>query len=267
VRRDDDGTPIDLDRSPLSGTPGSTAGVALAADGPPALDSVGGTSRGAVRRSAVVGTALSLVVTIGFVVGDLVHRVTGGLTDDPASRWKIDEDGSFAEITAWVAMTGAAALLVASARRIPRTPILWTWAGLLLLVTADDALRIHETGGRAVVDALGLGPTLGLDAQGWGELVVWGALGLVVLAALVATWWRSGPEARRVSVHLLGVVAVLGVSAVGVDMVAIVVEPAVDGVQSWLVAMTESAGELFAAGLFASVAWTFWTTGPSPRRS
>lgn len=222
--------------------------------------------RRSTRRTATLGASLSAAVTLAFVGGDLVHRISGGVVSAPASRWKIDEDGSFAEVTAWVAMLGAAVLLVLSARRTTRPAILWAWAGLLLLVTADDALQIHETGGAAVVRALGLRPAHGLDAQGWGELVVWGLLGVVSLTALVAAWVCSGTAARRVSLHLLGVVAVLGASAVGVDMVAIVVEPAVDGAQSWVIAMLESSGELFAAGLFATVTWCFWSTRRDPAR-
>jgi hypothetical protein len=242
----------------------STTPSAVAAD----LAAVGPAARAdhRVRRGAVLGVALSVAVTVGFVLGDLLYRLDGGVTNVPTSRWKIDEDGSFAEITAWVAMLAAAALLVASARRTPRSAILWTWAGLLLVVTADDALQIHEKGGAAAVDALGLGPALGLDAQGYGELAVWGVLGLAGLAALVVTWRHSGPPARRVSLYLVGVVAVLGVSAVGVDMMAIVVEPAIDGTLSWVIAMAESSGELFAAGLFATVAWCFWRGRASNRQ-
>ncbi len=128
---------------------------------------------------------------------------------------------------------------------------------VLLLVTADDMLQIHERGGGTLVRALGVEPALGLDAQGWGELAVWAVLGAVSLAALVLTFLRSGHRARRVSWYLLACVGVLGVAAVGVDMMAIIVEPSVGGTTSWLIAMLESAGELAAAGLFLTVVWTF----------
>jgi hypothetical protein len=209
------------------------------------------------RREVVAGLVLTAAVTAFLVAADLLHRLTGGLASAPTSRWKIDEDGSWAEITAGGAMLVAAVLLARRARADERSAVLWVWAAVLVVVTADDLLRLHETGGAAVVDAARLGPALGLDAQGWGELAVWGALGAVSFAALTVTFLRSGAPARRVSLWLLACTVVLGVSAVGVDMLAIVVEPSLSGAVSWVVAMLESAGELAAAGLFATTAWYF----------
>ncbi len=207
-----------------------------------------------VRRAAGVGVVVSLVVTLAFVGLDLAYRLGGGVVDDPTSRAKIDEDGSFAEITAWVVMLLAAVILANRAMAVPRAPVLWAWAGMLVVVTADDSLMVHETAGGALARSLGWSGALGLDAQGWGELTVWGVIGVVVGTALLVTFLRSGPLARRTSRYLLGCVVVLGAGAVGVDMVAIVVEPYVGGTVSWVVAAAESAGELLAAGLFLTVA-------------
>lgn len=228
-----------------SGAPATGGGAS--ATTAPAPDS-------SVRRAAGVGVVISLVVTLAFVGLDLAYRLGGGIVDDPTSRAKIDEDGSFAEITAWVVMLLAAAILVNRAVTVRRAPVLWAGAGMLLVVTADDSLMIHETAGRALARSLGWSGALGLDAQGWGELTVWAVLGVVVGTALLVTFLRSGPLARRASRYLLGCVAVLGVGAVGIDMVAIVVEPYVGGTLSWVVAAAESAGELLAAGLFLTVA-------------
>ncbi|MEN5075386.1 hypothetical protein ABE437_16335 [Isoptericola cucumis] len=218
-----------------------------------------------VRRRALVGIACTVLVATAFVAGDLLYRLGDGVAADPASPWKIDEDRSFAELAACAAMLAAAALLAHRTRSVPRSSVLGAWAGVLLLVVADDLLQIHETAGGALASALDLGPAGGLDPQGWGELAVWGALGVVSLAALVVTYLRSGVPARKVSWWLLGCVGVLGVGAVGVDMAAIVVEPHVAGNVSWVVAMLESSGELVAAGLFLTVAWCFHrATAPEP---
>ncbi|MFC8922637.1 hypothetical protein [Cellulosimicrobium sp. NPDC057127] len=218
-----------------------------------------------VRRVATLGVVVSLLVTLAFVGLDLAYRLGGGVADDPTSRAKIDEDGSFAEITAWVVMIVAAAVLANRAVALPRAPVLWAWAGMLVVVTADDSLMIHETAGGALARSLGWSGALGLDAQGWGELAVWGVIGVVVGTALLVTFLRSGPLARRASGYLLGCVAVLGVGAVGVDMVAIVVEPYVGGTLSWVIAAAESAGELLAAGLFLTVAVCLLVATPRDR--
>ncbi|MCK9795167.1 hypothetical protein M1843_15560 [Isoptericola sp. 4D.3] len=219
------------------------------------------------RRAALVGVACTLLVTLALVTGDLLYRLDDGVATDPSSPWKIDEDRSVAELVASAALLVAAALLARRARTLPQSPVLAAWAAVLLLVVADDLLRIHETVGGAVASRAGLTEAFGLDPQGWGELAVWGVLGAVSLAVLVATFLRSGPTARRVSWWLLGCVGVLGLAAVGVDMLAIVVEPFVAGDVSWVVAMLESAGELVAAGLFLTVAWCFHratATVPAP---
>jgi hypothetical protein len=230
-------------------------------------DAAAGAAIPTARRTAVLGVVVSLVVTVAFVGLDLAYRLGGGVAGDPTSRAKIDEDGSFAEITAWVVMLLAAAILANRAVALPRAPVLWAWAGMLLVVTADDSLMIHETGGGALARSLGWSGAFGLDAQGWGELAVWGVLGVVVGALLLVTFLRSGPLARRASRYLLGCVVVLGAGAVGVDMIAIVVEPYVGGTLSWVIAAAESAGELLAAGLFLTVAVCLLLATPRDRTS
>ncbi|MFC7879658.1 hypothetical protein [Isoptericola sp. NPDC057391] len=208
-------------------------------------------------RAVLVGVACTLLATLALVTGDLLYRLDDGVVTAPGSRWKIDEDRSFAELAAGTAMLGAAALLAHRAVTLPRSAVLGVWAAVLVLVTADDLLQIHETAGGAVASGLGLGERFGLDAQGWGELAVWGVLGLASLGALVVAYLHSGSAARRVSWALVGCVGVLGVGAVGVDMLAIVVDPHVSGTAGWVIAMLESAGELVAAGLFLTVAVRF----------
>lgn len=244
----------------------TTDATTVSAPADPPGSPVAGTSP-EVRRTAVRGVLLSLAVAAAFVGLDLAYRLGGGPADDPTSRLKMDEDGSYAEIVAWVAMVLAAALLAQRALALPRAPVLAVWAAMLLVVTADDALMIHETAGGAVARGLGWTGALGLDAQGWGELTVWAGIGAVVGTALLLTFLRSGRLARRTSGYLLACVGVLGVGAVGVDMIAIVAEPYVDGTLSWLIAAAESGVELLAAGLFLTVAVGLLVATPRSRVS
>jgi hypothetical protein len=207
--------------------------------------------------------AATLLLTAGFVAADFVYRTTG-VVAPPYPRWKMDEDRSYAELAAFAAFVVAAALLVRLGVTTRRSSVLAVWGGVVLLVALDDLLQLHETGGANLARRLGLRERLGLDPQGWGELAVWGLMGVVCLVALGLGHRSSGPTARRISVYLLGGVGLLAVCAVGIDMLAIVAEPAVDGVEGYAIAMAESAGESVAAGYFLAVAVRFTATSRRP---
>lgn len=162
-----------------------------------------------------------------------------------ASRaWNGEADGSVVEIFGHTQLAGAALLLlVLGVRR--RAPLFAVWSAVLVVMTADDLLKIHERGGAWVRDRLDLPAVAGLRAQDLGELAVWALLGGVLLPWLVAAHRRSPRVQRAVSARLATLVVLLAVFAVGVDMLGIVLGPLVPPVVSTTVTLVETAGELF----------------------
>jgi hypothetical protein len=68
---------------------------------------------------------------------------------------------------------------------------------IFAFVLVDDAFRVHEKGGIRIADALDLQPFGGLRPIDPGELLVWTAVGVPLLAAAVFAIVRSPKEDRR----------------------------------------------------------------------
>lgn len=191
---------------------------------------------GPARAASAVGVLLLLanVVHLGSERGDAF-----------ASRaWNGEADGSVIEIVGHVQLVGAAALLLVLAVR-RRATLFAAWSAVLVVMAADDLLRIHERGGAWFRDRLELPAVAGLRAQDLGELAVWALLAGVLVPWLVASHRRSPQVHRAVSTRLATLVGLLAVVAVGVDMLGIALSPHVPPVVSTTVTLVETAGELF----------------------
>lgn len=167
------------------------------------------------RRILVVLVALDLALIAAFVLRS--QMLWAGVVDPLWWRLDMGSDRSLAENfnkAKWLAIV---ALLAATWVRV-RIPTALGFAITFAAVAADDLLKLHELQGAAIVEALGITGSGGLQAQDLGELLIWAALGVPVVLALVIGFLASGREGRRIGVRLLGFFAALVVLAIGLDM-------------------------------------------------
>lgn len=207
-----------------------------------------------VWRSAALPVLLgALGLSLGLLMADAVLRDT--LESFPTTRWNVDQDRSYLEILGFV-LTGAAALTLGRAARVqPAASVLGAWGAVLVVVVLDDALELHERYGAKLAYHLPLPQSFGLREQDFGELAVWGALGVGALALLAHTHRRSGAAARRAAWALAALMALLLVPAVVLDMAHIVAEGAglSEGSLLWLT-YAEALGEVWAMAGFLALA-------------
>lgn len=137
----------------------------------------------------------------------------------PLPRWaSIGEDRSLSEVLNWAKWVGIALLLLAVWART-RLPVALGFAVAFAMVALDDILSLHEGLGAVLAGRLGLGEVAGLRGQDLGELLVWSAMGVVVVGAVVLGLHASDRLGRQVGRPLLSFLGALLVFAVGFDMV------------------------------------------------
>lgn len=201
----------------------------------------------AAKATLVIVIALVLVDGL-LMVADLAHRLntTRGifpLFED--QRWNADRDDSRAELFGYLQLSAAAiALFVLQVRLKPPSHVYLSLAAIMAVIVIDDAFQVHETYGRVLRESLALQPALGVRPQDFGELIIWGVLGLVLGSWLLVSTLRSRRRERRVvrNIGLAG--AILVFFGVGVDMVHIMVREALRPRENYLLNWAESAGEL-----------------------
>jgi hypothetical protein len=170
-----------------------------------------------LRRSSRVALAVFLSVVAGLVAWHLAHG-TGG---SPAatewlatSHWSVERDRGIPELFGYALLLVAIGGLLVLGRRRSR-PVLYAWAATFGLILLDDQMMVHERGGRILVRLLGSPAEIfGVRAQDVGELVVWGALAVLPLVAVVVLHRLSDAPTRRVSTALgvvLGALVLFGV--------------------------------------------------------
>jgi hypothetical protein len=188
------------------------------------------------------------IVLVAVLVFDAMHRLEGTRGIFPAfahPMFDSDRDRGLAETLGYLQLLVAAGALVYTALSMGRAPVHCVFAAAFVVVIADDSLELHENWGGAVSEALGFRSAIGLRGQDFGELVVWGLLGVPILAALLITWFRSSIRARRQAVVITGGIVLLVFFAAVFDGLG----PA-SGLLGWsdraryLVKLIESAGEL-----------------------
>lgn len=135
-------------------------------------------------------------------------------------RFLIDEELGYGEIFGYLKSLAIAAALFACYRRA-RAPAFAALAFAFAVIALDDSLRIHEFFGSLIAKGLALGPAFGLRAQDVGELMVWSALGAVVVSGLAYGYRRSNAAARSLASIFLSLLAVLVFFAVVADMLHI----------------------------------------------
>lgn len=204
------------------------------------------------RRLAWLAAAL-LALDAVVLAGHVAQRLD--LPGYGAWWWNAEQDRGLSEIVGSLQLLVAAALLVALARRIGRSPVLVALPLLLAAIVVDDLARIHENYGAWLADRLSFSSVFGEEAHSVGELLVFAAYGVPLALAVLLTWFRSSAAARRVALHVAAGLALLVLSAVVFDLLAGVLE-ALTG-RGWVggaVRMLENAGELVSSSLVLLVA-------------
>lgn len=195
-----------------------------------------------------------LLVDVLFLAADVAHTLGEGtergvLGIFAPEAWAGDDDGSHLEVWGHIQMVAASViLLVLSVSH--RIFVFFAWALLLIVIVVDDLFQVHEKVGEYFVEVLNLQSALGLRAEDFGELLTWASLGLLVLLPLAVGHWRAGAWARRQSWSFVAILALLAVFAIGLHLLAIVVQGHVSEQVLQVVALGETAGEIIPMSLF-----------------
>jgi hypothetical protein len=177
-----------------------------------------------------------------FIAVHLVHELSPAIT---SNLYSLKTDRGYAEIfqyvkTYWIVIMLAALWWRTSER------VYAVWMLLYAYILCDDAFQIHERGGIATASYWDYKSALGLRAQDFGELTIYGVFGLTFLALIFIMYLRSSRDARNASQDLALLFGMLGIFGVIIDMLDIVVD---GGLANVIFGVVEDAGEMFAMSL------------------
>jgi hypothetical protein len=150
-----------------------------------------------------------------FIAIHIVHLATPYLPD---LQFSIERERGFAELFQYAKELGVVILMVMLWRRT-RWLSAAAWALVFLYLLLDDAISIHELGGDIAYRHLGFGDALGLRALDFGELLINGLAGVVVLAILGIGYRRGSADERAITRDLGLLVGILLAFGVGLDMI------------------------------------------------
>lgn len=212
-----------------------------------------------LARSRLFAGALAVLLTADLVliVLHILHelRSMGLLGDQQLLRnplLLLSQDRGYGELWGYAkALAVTAVFIVLAWKR--RAPIFGALAFTFAVIVLDDSLMLHEVYGYRLAAALALEPRFGLEAQDFGELLVWSGLGVLVAAALLYGFWRSDRQSRALAAIFLGLLAALVLFAVGVDMLHIALSDAFRGAHR-LWPLIEEGGELVVLSLACAAA-------------
>lgn len=139
----------------------------------------------------------------------------------------VDVDGGYGEWFQYFKYGGLMVLLASLFQR-QRQPLYLFWGALFGYFLLDDALRWHELVGLWLAQTADFPAIFTLRPQDLGELIFSGVSGFCFLTALVFAYQHSEAAARRFSQKLLLALAALIFFGVGVDMVQVMSQAAVE---------------------------------------
>ena len=97
----------------------------------------------------------------------------------------------------------------------------FSWLMVFCYVLLDDALSIHENLGLLTSNLWTFAARMGLRPQDWGELLVTGTVGVVLLTPVAIAFLRAGTRERLHTLVLTGLLFLLAFFGVFIDMVHI----------------------------------------------
>lgn len=211
----------------------------------------------------------SILVSIDFlfIVLHIFHVRTGLLLD---SRFFITMDRGYAEIYQYLKLLGIVFCMRLLFIR-NRSPIYLGWLYIFLLVLADDAIQIHERLGIGLGRLLRFQPLLGLRPQDFGELLVFSAYALLILAIVVTSYRKERNSTHKVaSAGLFVLLLLLMLFSVVVDALHIAANslssPQINPAELNLIfEILEDGGELVVVSLIAG--FSYLLVNPKPQLS
>jgi hypothetical protein len=156
------------------------------------------------------------------------------------SLYSLSRDRGYAEFFQYTKELWVAVLFLLLGIR-HRSGLYLAFSFMFLYFLIDDSLEVHEQVGGLLASFWGLQPALGLRAVDFGELIVYGAFGLLFIGLIALMYLFSEPSIRRIARHLIGMTAVLAVFGVLIDMIGIMVDH--PGIERTLV-VVEEGGEM-----------------------
>lgn len=180
---------------------------------------------------------LLLAADVSFILVDI------SFSEDHRSIYSMSKDLGYAEVFQYIKETWIAILLVLLLLARKQLVFLF-WAILYGYFLLDDSLQIHEILGRAVVRNFGIESIVGIRAESFGELIVSGVIGSLLLVLILVSYLRSHADSKAISRILL--ILTLGLVFFGVFVDT--VHSALPGsIQIW--ARVEDGGEMILMSL------------------
>ncbi len=126
-----------------------------------------------------------------------------------------------------------------------------TWGLLFTYLLLDDALEIHENVGILIAGYLTFTPPLGLRLQDFGELIVTGTAGVVLLLFVLLAYLYGSQAFKKISLDMLLLIIALAFFGVIVDTVHVItyMSTQIGWKVSAVLAVIEDGGEMFVASL------------------
>ena len=136
-----------------------------------------------------------------------------------------------------------------------RMPVYIALAIVMFIILLDDSFQLHELLGEYM--AAGWSEGTMLRARDWGELIVWGLVGIFSIGGLAAGFLYSDLRRRAIGMVFLAMLILLASFAVGVDMVHSLLNSMTDSYKVDLaVALIEDGGEMMVISLICATALT-----------
>lgn len=206
------------------------------------------------RTLVVWMLGLLLLVDVLLLTANVAYRIGDGQDSGfwgtfAATAWDGDTDGSHIEIWGHIQLLLAAGLLVMLARQHKQL-VFTAWAWLMFVVVVDDFFQVHESLGEVMAGLFNGEEVAGLRTEDLGELLTWGLLAMLLVPPLVVGFFTATRWARRTTLVLCAILALLVVFAIGLDMANILLHDHISGPATTVVTLAETAGELVPMTLF-----------------
>lgn len=207
---------------------------------------------------------LLLTLDIGFMLlGAVAYfaKLASLISDIPAEL-KITVDGALPEMLGYVKWVIIIVSLVWLTIR-DRWLVPFRWALVFFMVLIDDSLQEHESLGAMIAGSLPLPASLQSQSQDIAEVLVFGAMGIVVVLLTATLFTRNGHVARALSIRFMLIIVFLAFFGVALDFLHQSIRLFTEGTFAaeflpQFFALLEDGGEM----IMASIATAFVLTLP-----
>jgi len=175
-----------------------------------------------VRRLVLTLITIDASFIVLYLVIALLH-FSLGFKILPDFLWKIETDNTLPEIFNYLKLSFIVASLTLVYWRTS-IPAFLALAVVFSLICLDDMFRLHETGGELLIDHFNFQAAFGLQAQDFGELGTWAALGLVSVAILTIGTLRSPRTVWPYVSFFVVIIVGLMITAIGIDLIGSAIE-------------------------------------------